>query len=233
VPHGVAPATVAFVASCMAGGERVSSLVRVALEADPAAGETPAAARQLFARDEAAPMPDWRVADASRWGVDEGGGVAVNATDAATEAWLPLPRGDFAIAGFVEPSFRYESLQRPRAPIDRVLVAVEVGGARRMAFDVAPADADGAQFTARAIWQTRGDDGAWRDDKDLAKTTRAIDAAKPLALAVGWRGGAATCSLDGVDAKVPAQLLEPGTRPGRLTLAAARGVACFSGFVLQ
>jgi hypothetical protein len=233
VPHGVAPATVAFVASCMAGGERVSSLVRVALEADPAAGETPAAARQLFARDEAAPMPDWRVADASRWGVAEGGGVAVNATDAATEAWLPLPRGDFAIAGFVEPRFRYESLQRPRAPIDRVLVAVEVGGARRMAFDVAPADADGAQFTARAIWQTRGDDGAWRDDKDLAKTTRAIDAAKPLALAVGWRDGAATCSLDGVDAKVPAQLLEPGTRPGRLTLAAARGVACFSGFVLQ
>lgn len=233
VPHGVAPATVAFVASCTAGGERVRRVVRVALAADPAIGESPAATRQLFARDEAAPMPDWRVADASRWGLADGGGVVVNATDAATEAWLPLPRGDFALAGFVEPRFRYESLQRPRAPIDRVLVAIEVGGARRVAFDLAPADADGAQFTARAIWQTRGDDGAWRDGTTLATATRAFDEARPLPIAVGWRDGALACRLDGADAPVPPALLEEGTRPGRVALAAERGVACFSGFVLQ
>ena len=233
VPHGVAPATVAFVASCTAGGERVRRVVRVALEADPASSEPPAASRQLFTRDEAAPMPEWRVADASRWGLAEGGGVAVNATDAATEAWLPLPRGDFALAGFVEPRFRYESLQRPRAPIDRVLVAVEVGGARRVAFDLAPADADGAQFRARVVWQTRGDDGAWRDDKELATTTRAFDEADPLAIAVGWREGALACRFDRKDVLVPPALLEEGTRPGRATLAAERGVACFSGFVLQ
>lgn len=212
--------------------------VRVRIDADARALSVPAGGpRNLF--EAPAPLSLWRTDAPERWQVDESGrGVVVNASRQRVVAELLLPRGDFALAGDIEPRFRYESGARPRVPLTSTGLRLELGADDAVVLRVEPPGEGSDLFRARWQRQRRVDD-QWTGVADLGACEGAWALATPMRFGAVWHGDrlALTCGTRGADPPVrtevrPLDDWQVPWRPGRLEVHADGGSAVFTDWAI-
>lgn len=196
----------------------------------------PGSVLALFGADEATAMARWQCEDASRWQLAEDGkGVLANAPRGLTAAMTDLPGGSFALAGTIEPRFRYLSPEQPQVAVAAVRLELALATDARFVLELTPRAGAGAEFDAvlrHVQLDARGEEAA---ATELLRTGGAYPEAAPLHFVLAWDGRQlqAAWSHTAPPVAVGAALaLDTLAAQPRLRVAVDRGVAVLRGWTL-
>ena len=161
--------------------------------------------------------------------------MLANAPRGLTAAMTDLPGGSFALAGTIEPRFRYLSPEQPQVAVAAVRLELALATDARFVLELTPRAGAGAEFDAvlrHVQLDARGEEAA---ATELLRTGGAYPEAAPLHFVLAWDGRQlqAAWSHTAPPVAVGAALaLDTLAAQPRLRVAVDRGVAVLRGWTL-